>query len=106
MTLATHGGALPRRKQTAGRAEVWAAGRVMMDAGADIYMITDSTEVYKKGKQIISGRARGGRDADLWQRGLPSREKLKGVYWVKAHLDAEEAIGRAAAGGYSVWYHH
>lgn len=92
-------GPLLGRKQTAGRAEVWAAVRAVMDAEAAIYMTIDSMEVYNKGNQIILGRTPGGRHADLWRRDLPSRKKLRGVYWVKSHSDADEAIGRAEAGG-------
>lgn len=30
---------------------------------------------------------------------------LKCVYWAKAHLDADVAIGRAGAGGYPEWHY-
>lgn len=77
-----------------------------MQAVTPIYIITGSTEVYSKGNQSISGRVPTGRHADTWSRGMPSRDKLDGVYWAKAYLDADEAIARAEAGGYPCWYHN
>lgn len=53
----------------------------------------------------MSGRIPTGRHAGVWSRGLPHRDKLQGVYWVKAHLDEDEAIARARAGRYPSWYH-
>lgn len=53
-------GASPGRKQTAGRAEVWAAVQAMMQASTPIFLITDSMEVYSKGNQIVSGRIPAG----------------------------------------------
>lgn len=102
-------GPLPGRKQPAGCAEVWAAVQAMMQADTAIYIIIapppPPMEVYNKGNPIILGRHLVGRHADLWRRGLPSRDKLRGVYWVKSHLDVAEAIGRAEVGGHPVWYH-
>lgn len=95
--------ALPGHKQSAGRADVWAAVQAIMQAATPIYIATDSTEVYSKGNPIKSGRVPTGRHADIWSRVIPSRDKLRGVYWVKAHLVADEAIARAEAGGYPSW---
>lgn len=76
-----------------------------MQAVTPIFIITDSMEVYNKGNQIVLGRFPSGRHVDVWSRGLPSRDKLRGVFWAKAQLDAGEAIVRGEAGGYPSRYH-
>lgn len=98
-------GALPGPGQTSQRVEGCAIARLLTMACGTVTMITesicwpcDSFGPFRLAEQFGAST----RDRD---QAASHIEKLEAAYWVKAHLDDNEAARRAEAGGYSVEGH-